>query len=253
MKKIIVAVALFASGLWVDAVLQRKEPAAYALAGDGAGNASTPTSACGDVNGDGKLDISDAVFTLSFLFTGGPQPTCRTGPLPATGQTKCYDASGTEVACGEVACPGQDGAHVTGCPSQGRYIAPGVRPDGTILDTCTGLMWQKDTADISGDGLLDGNDKVSWCDALAYCEGLTFAKHDDWRLPNIRELQSLVDFGPDLSSTIDPVFGALPNNYWSSSSIAGFPRAWVVYFGDGTNDGDTKEAKHLVRAVRNAP
>ncbi len=55
--------------------------------------------------------------------------------------------------------------------------------DGTITDRATGLMWQK--AD-SGRGM-------NWEQALAYAEKLKFGGHDDWRLPNAKELQSIVD------------------------------------------------------------
>ena len=56
--------------------------------------------------------------------------------------------------------------------------------DGTVTDHATGLMWQQ--AD-SGSGM-------DWEDALAYAEDSTMADYDDWRLPNIKELQSIVDY-----------------------------------------------------------
>ena len=72
--------------------------------------------------------------------------------------------------------------------------------DGTVTDRATGLTWQQ--AD-SGDGM-------DWADALAYAENLTLAGHTDWRLPNAKELQSIVDYSrsPDATGTaaIDPVF-----------------------------------------------
>jgi len=74
--------------------------------------------------------------------------------------------------------------------------------DGTVIDLATGLVWQQ--AD-SGVGL-------TWEEALAYAENLELAGHDDWRLPNAKELQSIVDYGrsPDTtgSAAIDPVFQA---------------------------------------------
>src|ERR1041384_2001923 len=101
-------------GLFVNAVLLagilgillKKEVVVHAAEGGGApaGN--------GDVNGDGKLDLTDAIYLLSHLFQGGPAPVAIECPapagkgLPATGQTKCYDESGAEVACDGGACPG---------------------------------------------------------------------------------------------------------------------------------------------------
>jgi hypothetical protein len=72
--------------------------------------------------------------------------------------------------------------------------------DGTISDLATGLMWQKDDSDKGMD----------WEAALAYGESLELAGYDDWRLPNAKELQSLVDYTRSLQTTlsaaIDPFF-----------------------------------------------
>ena len=72
--------------------------------------------------------------------------------------------------------------------------------DGTITDNATGLMWQKTD---------DGN-TYNWQEALEYAENLELAEFLDWRLPNAKELHSLVDYSrsPSTSSSpaIDPVF-----------------------------------------------
>jgi hypothetical protein len=101
------------------------------------------------------------------------------------------------------------------------FIANG---DGAVSDLATGLMWQQ--AD-SGSG-------YNWAGALNYCEGLSLAGHDDWRLPNAKELQSIVDYtrSPDTSNSaaIDPIFsvtsiideGGNTNYpfYWTSTTHA---------------------------------
>ena len=56
--------------------------------------------------------------------------------------------------------------------------------NGAVIDAATGLMWQR----------TDDGKARDWPKALAYCEGLRLAGHDDWRLPNVRELQSIVDY-----------------------------------------------------------
>ncbi len=72
--------------------------------------------------------------------------------------------------------------------------------DGTISDLATGLMWQKD----------DSKKGMDWRNALAYAENLKLANHEDWRLPNAKELQSIVDYSRSLQTTnspaIDPIF-----------------------------------------------
>ncbi len=220
----------------------------------------------GDANADGKIDLTDAVTILGHLFLGNPQqlpPLCEpqapSAALPATGQTTCFDFVAGQgfvpVPCAGAPCPGQDGSYATGCPMEGRFVDNG---DGTVTDNCTGLQWQKDTADVNGDGRLspewDGGDAVPWCDALAYCENLIFAGHDDWLLPNVRELQSIVDYGR-FNPSIDPVFGALSSVYWSSTSYAGNPDvAWVVGFGNGfVYSSGVKGNDYYVRAVRSGP
>ena len=241
-------------------------------------------TASGDTNGDGNVNISDASFLLGYLFLGGDAPVplcvdpsdleaveeelalakvalaaCRAGAngpsLPDTGQTICIgivvDEDGNEewpaVPCEGAACPGQDGFYATGCPSEARFVD---NEDGTVTDTCTGLMWQK----FTGNG---GNrNRLPQCNALAYCEGLEFAGHNDWRLPNVRELLSIVDYGRR-GLAIVPVFDEVPPDgpdapYWSSTFLdRGLGSSWTVEFVDG--DLKTGRGTALVRAVRTAP
>ena len=198
----------------------------------------------GDVNASGDIDIADAIYLLTYLFGHGPTPEpiqSSSGALPATGQTKCYAMYGSEVACNDPNVPGQDGYYQKGCPSANRFVD---HQDGTVTDTFTGLMWQKQTAP----GL------YMWDEALRYCENLTLAGHSDWRLPNVRELHSIVDYGRGPS--IDPVFeadllGAESWWYWSSSTGAHNPDdAWLVHFYDGYVFNDSKGYDCCVRAVR---
>jgi len=256
MRRILLA-SLVLNGFFVVAFLWREAPVH-------AGGGDKPVGN-GDVNGDGSIDITDAVYLLESLFLGGPAPKAIECPptsgkgLPATGQTKCYGIEGwTVVFCDQAACPGQDGAYATGCPSEGRFVDNG---DGTVTDTCTGLMWQKDTADVNGDGKIEwqddpGADEPTWCDALAYCENLSFAGHDDWRLPNVRELESLVDYGR-YRPAIDPVFSGVPSVYWSSTTFN--VTSFIDYAYSVSHDVSTgvfvesKKCQRFVRAVRNAP
>ena len=83
--------------------------------------------------------------------------------------------------------------------------------DGTITDHATGLMWTK----------VDGGSPMNWEDALAYAEDLDAAGYDDWRLPDAKELQSIVDYtrAPDATETakrataIDPIFDVTDSEY----------------------------------------
>jgi hypothetical protein len=100
----------------------------------------------------------------------------------------------------------------------------------TVFDLMTGLEWIKD-ADVMGKS-------VNWTDALEGAKELNRSKTygcSDWRIPNIRELNSLVDlnrFSPALSYK-HPFFN-LRQAYWSGTTSVYEPRyAWVVEFKDG--------------------
>ena len=216
----------------------------------------------GDVNADGNWDIADAVSLLAYLFGGGPPPVAIESPecdtccpptqLPATGQTLCYNTAGATIDCNSSVYPSQDGFCKNGCPMEERFVDNG---DGTVLDNCTGLMWQQVTAPGA----------YTWTDALLYCDHLelgmnpeTDEPYDNWRLPNVRELQSIVDYGR-AEPAINRVFGAASLPYWTSTTDVQFPwRAWHVYFGLGNvNENSTKTsvvnaqgAFMCVRAVR---
>jgi hypothetical protein len=208
----------------------------------------------GDVNGSGDIDIADAVYLLSYLFANGESPEaiecpecpacdsccppCPPPSLPATGQTKCYGTLGAEILCDDPDWPGQDGFYQKGCPREARFVDNG---DGTVTDNCTGLMWQKETAQYN---------TYIWQQALQYCENLDLAGQTDWRLPNVRELQSIVDYGRQ-QPAIDPIFGAQSKWYWSSSTLLFFSsHAWLVMFESGSVSSTYKLDGYYVRAVR---
>ncbi|MCD4743048.1 MAG: DUF1566 domain-containing protein [Desulfobacteraceae bacterium] len=116
--------------------------------------------------------------------------------------------------------------------------------DGTVTDTATGLMWQKTTQT----GL------KSWASAIADCESLSLADHDDWRLPNRNELLSIVDFSK-FNASIDPSFfpdTVMHTYYWTSTTFAPLSSyAWLVFFAHGNFFyWDKTNAQAYVRAVR---
>ena len=119
--------------------------------------------------------------------------------------------------------------------------------DGTISDLATGLIWMTYDAGYYGHGDI-GDGTMNWKDALAYCERLQFAGHGDWRLPNAKELQSIVDYhrtpGTTDSPAIDSLFQCteITNQagmkdwgfYWSASP---FSERASVYVGFGRGMG----------------
>ncbi|MGB0415224.1 MAG: DUF1566 domain-containing protein [Coraliomargarita sp.] len=91
--------------------------------------------------------------------------------------------------------------------------------DGTITDRATGLTW---TQADSGKGM-------NWLEALEYAERSTYAGHRDWRLPNAKELQSIVDYNrsPDhtRSAAIDPIFSV--SQIENEAGQADYPYFWT--------------------------
>ncbi|MHC4176645.1 MAG: sulfatase-like hydrolase/transferase [Planctomycetota bacterium] len=119
--------------------------------------------------------------------------------------------------------------------------------DGTVTDRATWLTWAKvDSGHLKAGKNKDG--KLNWEQALRWTEDLQYAGHSDWRLPNVKELQSIVDYtrSPDTtqSAAIGPVFSVTPTRdalgevnypfYWSSTThkrMGGGEAAVYVAFG----------------------
>lgn len=114
--------------------------------------------------------------------------------------------------------------------------------NGTVTDSVTGLTWQQ------GDAQNDGGGRT-WEQAIAYCEELNLADRADWRLPNVRELVSIVADSRH-NPAIDPAFSCRSSNYWSSSSLTVKPdQAWYVHFNLGGVSWYAKSNNYFVRCV----
>jgi len=131
---------------------------------------------------------------------------------------------------------------VRGEESQGKFVDNG---DGTVTDTKSGLMWQQSETV-----------RMTWNVALSYCKNLQLANHNDWRLPNRNELQSLVDYSKCNLAIDTMVFpDTMLANYISSTACAYDSNyVWTVHFncqGDTVYPGPMFVYRFYVRAVRN--
>ena len=157
--------------------------------------------------------------------------------IPRTGQTTSY-------------ATGDDGYFKEGVP----WPTPRFRDNGdsTVTDNLTGLMWTK----------LGGTSAGTWQQVLNYVAGMNGGiypnfGYTDWRLPNRKELRSLVDYSNNqVALPSGHPFSSLGSGsngyYWTSTSFArdGY-NAWFVAVGDdGSVTGNDKNQYHPVWPVR---
>jgi hypothetical protein len=129
--------------------------------------------------------------------------------------------------------------------------------DGTITDTTTGLVWMRcsigQVFQASDNQCIDDAQQLTWQQALNMAHGFTFAGADDWRLPNLKELTSLIErqcVRPSINTELFPLTPS--DDFWSSTpSLTDPERAWVVAFFNGSNSLREKQLSVFVRLVRN--
>lgn len=174
--------------------------------------------------------------------------------LPKSGQTLCYNAAGETIDC---AGTGQDGELKSG----GAWTDPRFfdQNNGTLLDSNTGLIWPRE-ATVTSFAACSYAPSKNWQAALEYVTCLNTNSYlglVDWRLPNVLELQSLVNVAqPDNSAWLisQGFTGVVADTYWSSTSAADGPSsAWGVDMGVGAVDGDDKSDISNVWPVRSEP
>jgi len=150
---------------------------------------------------------------------------------------------------------GDDGTFQTGwwikrllAANRTRYIVKTISGDVVVFDRATGLMW---AADANEAGCNNGNTLI-WTAALAYALGLDFAGFSDWRIPNVNELMSLLNYNLPPPMIDTPPFLNSTGGYCNTSTIRLSNQAfyWSVYFQSGYNAAVDKTTAQLVRCVR---
>jgi hypothetical protein len=161
-------------------------------------------------------------------------------PVPKTGQTTSYFTRDDGALQKGVAWPTP------------RFTDNG---NGTVTDKFTGLIWMKNAQAFP---LKTWEEAISAANALADGSGglSDGSKAGDWRLPNVRELQSLVDYGhnePALPLN-HPFNNVISSYYWSSTTGAfATTDAWNLHFSGGTVSSFAKTTKIYVWCVRGGP
>lgn len=184
------------------------------------------------------LLIVSTFFILHSPFTQCLADTTSGSNLPVTGQTTSYAA-------------GDDGAQQAGVPwPEPRFIDNG---NGTVTDNLTGLIWLKNAncfgVQVWATAISSANTLASG--ACGLTDGSTAGQ---WRLPNINELESLVNEqqGSPASWLNSQGFSGVQGNYyWSSSTYADYTIvAWGVYMGYGYVYASSKDYYDDVWPVR---
>jgi len=163
--------------------------------------------------------------------------------LYTTDQTGCFDAAGEVIPCENTL---QDGAFKTGL----RWPNPRFRIEEEIVpDRLTGLAWTRNAAPAEF--------PLSWEEALDYIRQMNTERafgFGDWRLPNRRELFSLVShahINPSLPAD-HPFIEVFSGYYWTATTCARLPRqAWYVHMGGARLFKGMKHGSYMVWPVRN--
>jgi hypothetical protein len=165
--------------------------------------------------------------------------------VPKSGQTTCYDANGGVISCATTTMQGEDGALQRGFPWPTPRFTVISSGTGTVVgDNLTGLMW---AGDPTLSTLCSSGTTTTWQGSLDYVACLNtnnYLNHNDWRLPNVNELESLVHAGYNEVICTAPSTYCATNtawlntqgfsnvqayDYWSSTTYAGnTSSAWLV-------------------------
>ena len=124
--------------------------------------------------------------------------------------------------------------------------------DGTITDNYTKLIWMKCPVGMSGSTCKSGSPALrAWSVARDYCDDLNFAGKKDWRLPNLKELESIVSttsFDPSMNQKI---FGGTSDIFWTSVAPARYLASkFGVLFSDGSVYFQSDNSSAATRCVR---
>ncbi len=169
-------------------------------------------------------------------------------PLPDTGQTRSYTNTHGEDADYTINPPSY-----TKLDAQGNDLPNDAAKWVMVRDNVTGLIWEVKTDDGS---IHDRDNQYNWYDAkdvfIAQLNAQRFGGFSDWRMPTLKELAGIVDYGRyNPAINIDYFPYTKLSHYWSSSTYAYYTgSAWHVYFSSGDGGTYLKSNDYYVRAVR---
>lgn len=147
--------------------------------------------------------------------------------------------------------------YITNTTPNSRYV---ISADSTtVIDSNTGLMWQRCQLGLSGNGCTSGSaGEYDWQQALAESQSNTLAGHTDWRLPNIAEMRTLNAYDrsvPAINSVVFPntESAGATDQHSSSPSLmfaSGLNFVWFMQSSNGSDRSSTRTQERRVRLVR---
>ncbi|KPA12932.1 secreted protein containing DUF1566, partial [Candidatus Magnetomorum sp. HK-1] len=227
-------------------------------------------------------------FSINALSNANPISTMKldrqleneifSSRIPDTGQIKCYDNE-KEIPCSDDSFYGQDASYninpqsFTKLDSQGNDLPDSSAEWTMIRDNVTGLIWEGKTDDGS---VHDKDSKYTWFDNnpetnlgdsgvngdgtdtedfIRVLNDSQYGGFSDWRLPTMRELESIVNYG-EFKPYINPNYFSkiMPSFYWSSNTcIYNNSTVWGLFFDSSSGFTSSKSSLNYVRAVRGSP
>ena len=161
------------------------------------------------------------------------------------------------LPAGAVCTAGNPNTSVIESSPTSDFVAFGTT-DIAVIHNKTGLTWKRCAEGQAWNGSTCTGTALtmSWANALNAANTANiaaFAGYTDWRLPNVRELMSIVDYSKDPGPTINAAYfpGTRSNTYWASTTYGqNATLAWRVTFNDGGVNVDLKSINSYVRCVR---
>lgn len=192
------------------------------------------TNAASFVNmSDGGLgDYPKEAYNFTWSVRAGDSG-AQAVQLPQTGQVSCYDTLGNSIICGGTR---QDGDLKKGVAwPDPRFTVGAGAENACVTDNMTGLMWV-----YAPDGAT-----LTWPQAMDIVNGMTLCGHSDWRLPNLNELNSLINAkepNTALWLNLQGFTNVQSYSYWSSTTIGNDTSyAWIVGMTSGYMFGNFKD------------
>jgi len=152
--------------------------------------------------------------------------------LPKTGQIISYQA-------------GDDGQYEAGwwrkrfnANNKTRFVAKTIAGGNVICDYATRLMWKA-----------SDENSTTWTLAITAAEALVYAGFSDWKLPNVTELESILNFGA--APAAYAIFNMIDDTYWTSTTLKNMTAmAFYVFFAAPLISADDKTIEFRVRVCR---